>query len=150
MHILDLTGKRIKSYKPHLASIVDIEFDETGDFIATASIDGELLFTSKQLVPTLILFIPTRPDIRSLPNNLRILYLQPQAAHAFYRSRTLICLQTIHTCLCRGWPFRKPRSLRQRLARPPGNCDQLERRADMAGPVDRWYDNRQRRVHCVG
>ena len=41
VHILDLTGKRIKSYKPHLASIVDIEFDETGDFIATASIDGK-------------------------------------------------------------------------------------------------------------
>ena len=38
--MLDLSGKRIKSYKPHLASIVDIEFDETGEFIATASIDG--------------------------------------------------------------------------------------------------------------
>lgn len=41
IHILDLTGKRIKSYKPHLASVVDISFDETGDFVATASIDGE-------------------------------------------------------------------------------------------------------------
>ncbi|RXW18809.1 hypothetical protein EST38_g7044 [Candolleomyces aberdarensis] len=46
VHILDLTGKRIKSYKPHLASIVDIEFDETGDFIATASIDGQIYVRS--------------------------------------------------------------------------------------------------------
>ncbi|KAF6748944.1 vacuolar protein sorting 41 [Ephemerocybe angulata] len=46
VHVLDLTGKRLKSYKPHLASIVDIEFDETGDFIATASIDGQIYVRS--------------------------------------------------------------------------------------------------------
>lgn len=46
MHILDLSGKRLKSYKPHLASIVDIEFDETGDFVATASIDGQIYVRS--------------------------------------------------------------------------------------------------------
>ncbi len=40
--MLDLTGKRFKSYKPHQASVVDICVDATGDFIATASIDGEL------------------------------------------------------------------------------------------------------------
>ena len=38
---MDLEGKRLKSYKPHLASIVDIEFDETGEWVATASIDGK-------------------------------------------------------------------------------------------------------------
>lgn len=41
MHILDLNGKRIKSYKPHLASIIDISMDSTGDFVSTASLDGE-------------------------------------------------------------------------------------------------------------
>ena len=41
MHILDLSGKRLKSYKPHMASIVDISVDATGDFVATASIDGK-------------------------------------------------------------------------------------------------------------
>ncbi|EDR12623.1 vacuolar assembling protein VPS41 [Laccaria bicolor S238N-H82] len=46
IHILDLTGKRIKSYKPHLASVVDISFDETGDFVATASIDGQVVVHS--------------------------------------------------------------------------------------------------------
>lgn len=40
IHILDLTGTRIKSYKPHMASIVDISLDSTADFVATASIDG--------------------------------------------------------------------------------------------------------------
>jgi hypothetical protein len=40
IHILDLTGKRIQSYKPHMASVVDISLDATTDFVATASIDG--------------------------------------------------------------------------------------------------------------
>ena len=42
MHVLDLTGKRIKSFKPHQASVSDIEMDSTADFVATASIDGTL------------------------------------------------------------------------------------------------------------
>lgn len=41
IHILDLTGERIKSYKPHMASVVDISLDATADFVATASIDGD-------------------------------------------------------------------------------------------------------------
>jgi len=41
VHILDLKGTRIKSYKPHQASIVDISMDITADFVATASIDGK-------------------------------------------------------------------------------------------------------------
>ena len=40
VHILDLEGKRIKSFKPHLASIVDISLDTSAEFVATASIDG--------------------------------------------------------------------------------------------------------------
>ena len=39
---MDLTGKRIKSFKPHMASVVDIALDGTADFVGTASIDGEL------------------------------------------------------------------------------------------------------------
>lgn len=44
MHILDLSGQRVKSYKRHLASIVDISMDITADFVATASIDGIFFF----------------------------------------------------------------------------------------------------------
>ncbi|KAF8076857.1 vacuolar assembling protein VPS41 [Lyophyllum atratum] len=46
VHILDLDGKRIKSFKPHLASIVDISMDSTADFVATASIDGQVVIRS--------------------------------------------------------------------------------------------------------
>jgi WD40 repeat protein len=41
VHILDLTGQRIKTFKPHTASIMDICFDSSADFVGTASMDGE-------------------------------------------------------------------------------------------------------------
>lgn len=40
IHVLDYTGARVKSYRSHTASIIDMCFDETADFIASASIDG--------------------------------------------------------------------------------------------------------------
>ncbi|KDQ63963.1 hypothetical protein JAAARDRAFT_27634 [Jaapia argillacea MUCL 33604] len=46
VHILDLTGKRIKSYKPHQASVIDICMDSTGDFVGTASMDGQVVVHS--------------------------------------------------------------------------------------------------------
>ncbi|KAG6841283.1 hypothetical protein C0991_012453 [Blastosporella zonata] len=46
VHMLDLTGKRIKSYKPHLASVIDISMDATADFVATASLDGQVAIRS--------------------------------------------------------------------------------------------------------
>ncbi|KAF8237909.1 vacuolar assembling protein VPS41 [Tricholoma matsutake] len=46
VHILDLNGKRIKSYKPHLASIIDISMDSTGEFVSTASLDGQVALRS--------------------------------------------------------------------------------------------------------
>ncbi|KAI3605006.1 vacuolar protein sorting 41 [Moniliophthora roreri] len=46
VHLLDLSGKRIKSYKPHSASVVDISVDSTSDFIGTVSIDGQVVIIS--------------------------------------------------------------------------------------------------------
>ncbi|KAL0581489.1 Vacuolar protein sorting-associated protein 41 [Marasmius crinis-equi] len=46
LHLLDLSGKRIKSFKPHQASVVDISVDSTGDFIGTASMDGQVVIVS--------------------------------------------------------------------------------------------------------
>ncbi|KAF8644880.1 hypothetical protein AX16_008217, partial [Volvariella volvacea WC 439] len=46
IHVMDLTGKRIKSYKPHVASIMDISLDATADFVATASMDGQTVVHS--------------------------------------------------------------------------------------------------------
>ncbi|KAI0315153.1 vacuolar assembling protein VPS41 [Amylostereum chailletii] len=42
VHIMDIAGKRVKSFKPHTASISDMCFDSTADFVATASIDGQI------------------------------------------------------------------------------------------------------------
>ncbi|KIP02254.1 hypothetical protein PHLGIDRAFT_130843 [Phlebiopsis gigantea 11061_1 CR5-6] len=46
IHVLDMQGERIKSVKPHSASILDISLDETGDFVATASMDGQVVIYS--------------------------------------------------------------------------------------------------------
>ena len=46
IHILDFTGQRIKTFKPHAASVIDICFDSTAEFIGTASMDGEYLIST--------------------------------------------------------------------------------------------------------
>lgn len=71
MHILDLNGKRIKSYKPHLASIIDISMDSTGDFISTASLDGELRDNSHALFS----YTTLRTGCNSFLINLRVVLL---------------------------------------------------------------------------
>lgn len=40
VHVLDMKGTRIKSRRPHSATINDISIDSTGEFVATASMDG--------------------------------------------------------------------------------------------------------------
>ncbi|KAF8882653.1 vacuolar assembling protein VPS41 [Mucidula mucida] len=46
IHLLDMTGQRLKSYKPHQASVLDLCIDETGDWIASASMDGQVIILS--------------------------------------------------------------------------------------------------------
>ncbi|KAF9266084.1 vacuolar assembling protein VPS41 [Marasmius fiardii PR-910] len=46
LHLFDLSGKRIKSFKPHQASVVDLCVDTTGDFVGTASMDGQVVIVS--------------------------------------------------------------------------------------------------------
>ncbi|ELU45698.1 vacuolar assembling protein VPS41 [Rhizoctonia solani AG-1 IA] len=46
VHVLDLNGVRQRSYRPHTATITDMSVDTTGDFVATASIDGGLSSTT--------------------------------------------------------------------------------------------------------
>ncbi len=40
VHMLSYDGSKIGSYRPHTATINDIEIDEDGDFVATASVEG--------------------------------------------------------------------------------------------------------------
>ncbi|KAF8265127.1 hypothetical protein EI94DRAFT_1831406 [Lactarius quietus] len=46
VHILDLTGQRIKTFKPHTASVIDVCFDTPAEFIGTASMDGQVFIHS--------------------------------------------------------------------------------------------------------
>ncbi|EAU82714.2 vacuolar protein sorting 41 [Coprinopsis cinerea okayama7 len=86
VHIMDLTGKRLKSYKPHLASIVDIEFDETGDWVATASIDGQVHVRSVSLTA------PASSEHYSfdLKRPMRTIALEPQFASK-RSTRAFVC-----------------------------------------------------------
>ena len=40
IHLIDHSGERVKSYRPHSASVLDLCFDTDADFVASASIDG--------------------------------------------------------------------------------------------------------------
>ena len=40
VHVLDFHGNRVKSYRPHSATINQLVVDSDGEFIATASVDG--------------------------------------------------------------------------------------------------------------
>lgn len=84
MHILDLSGKRMKSYKPHLASITDLSMDNTGDFIATASLDGESL----NFVEMLSSYTTLRTGRSPFLIHLRVIFLRYETANAnyFYRA----------------------------------------------------------------
>ncbi|KAI0068486.1 vacuolar assembling protein VPS41 [Artomyces pyxidatus] len=80
VHILDLSGKRLKSYKPHTASISDISMDSTGDFLGTASIDGQVVIHSVS-TPESYVFDLKRP--------IRSVALEPNFAKK--GSRAFVC-----------------------------------------------------------
>ncbi|KAI5121199.1 hypothetical protein M0805_006000 [Coniferiporia weirii] len=46
IHVLDYTGGRIKSYRLHSASVIDLCFDSAAEFVASASIDGQVIIHS--------------------------------------------------------------------------------------------------------
>ncbi|KAA1466651.1 vacuolar assembling protein VPS41 [Dentipellis sp. KUC8613] len=80
VHILDLSGKRVKSFKPHTASITDISFDSTADFVGTASLDGQVVIYSLS-TPEHYVFNMKRP--------IRTVALEPQFAKR--TSRAFVC-----------------------------------------------------------
>ncbi|KAH7884097.1 hypothetical protein F5I97DRAFT_1814387 [Phlebopus sp. FC_14] len=94
VHVLDMSGNRIKSFKPHQASISDIEMDITGDFIATASIDGQVVVHSLS-TPESYVFDMKRP--------IRTVALEPQFAKK--TTRAFVCGGLAGTLVLRekGW-----------------------------------------------
>ncbi|EIW51779.1 vacuolar protein sorting-associated protein 41 [Trametes versicolor FP-101664 SS1] len=77
LHILDLSGQHIKSFTAHTASVSDISMDVTGDFIATASIDGQVAVHSLSGSET--------PSF-NLKRPLRTVALEPNFAKSSTRS----------------------------------------------------------------
>jgi hypothetical protein len=41
VHILTYEGTRVKSFRPHAASVLDIKICDDEEFVATASVEGE-------------------------------------------------------------------------------------------------------------
>lgn len=42
IYILDVEGNLVKGFRSHSASILDLDIDSSSEFVASASIDGEL------------------------------------------------------------------------------------------------------------
>lgn len=43
IHLLDMSGNHLRTYRPHSASVLDLTVDDD-NFVASASMDGELTF----------------------------------------------------------------------------------------------------------
>ncbi|KAH9076989.1 hypothetical protein EDB83DRAFT_2504290 [Lactarius deliciosus] len=80
VHILDLTGQRIKTFKPHAASVIDVCFDNTAEFIGTASMDGQVFIHS---------ISGTESYTFDMKRPLRSLALEPNFAKR--GSRAVVC-----------------------------------------------------------
>ncbi|KAG6330412.1 hypothetical protein ID866_8678 [Astraeus odoratus] len=94
VHVLDLTGKRVKSFKPHQASVSDMEMDSTADFVATSSIDGQVVVQSLSTQES-YMFDMKRP--------IRTVALEPNFAKR--SSRAFVCGGMAGTLVLRekGW-----------------------------------------------
>lgn len=111
MHVFNLAGERTKSFKPHQASVSDIEMDSTADFVATASIDGEKLIVVR--LNLLICQLPGQVVVHSLSTTesyvfdmkrpIRTVALEPHFAKR--TSRAFVCGGMAGTLVLRekGW-----------------------------------------------
>ncbi|TFY56330.1 hypothetical protein EVJ58_g7708 [Rhodofomes roseus] len=80
LHILSLTGELIKSFQPHSASVTDISVDLTGEWVATASLDGQVVLHSV-----------SSPESHTfdMKRSLRTVALEPNFAKS--STRSLVC-----------------------------------------------------------
>ncbi|KAI0940385.1 hypothetical protein AcV5_001504 [Taiwanofungus camphoratus] len=80
LHILDLSGRHFKSFEPHTASVSDISIDVTAEFVATASIDGQVLIYSLSTPETYTF---------NMKRSLRTVALEPNFAKS--STRGVVC-----------------------------------------------------------
>ncbi|CAE6469171.1 unnamed protein product [Rhizoctonia solani] len=102
VHILDFNGTRQRSYRPHTATITDMSVDTTGDFVATASIDGQVVIHSLS-TPEAYVFNLKRP--------MRTVTLEPGFGHR--GSRAFVCGGLAGTLVLheKGWLGHKETTL---------------------------------------
>ncbi|CUA69567.1 Vacuolar protein sorting-associated protein 41 homolog [Solanum lycopersicum] [Rhizoctonia solani] len=102
VHILDFNGMRQRSYRPHTATITDMSVDTTGDFVATASIDGQVVIHSLS-TPESYVFNLKRP--------MRTIALEPGFGHR--GSRAFVCGGLAGTLVLheKGWLGHKETTL---------------------------------------
>ncbi|KDN51156.1 hypothetical protein RSAG8_00785, partial [Rhizoctonia solani AG-8 WAC10335] len=102
VHILDFNGTRQRSYRPHTATITDMSVDTTGDFVATASIDGQVVIHSMS-TPESYGFNLKRP--------MRTIALEPGFGHR--GSRAFVCGGLAGTLVLheKGWLGHKETTL---------------------------------------
>lgn len=94
---MTLSGERLKSFKPHGASISDIIMDATGDFVGTSSIDGMTFPNSRRSRLTressgqivIHSLSTTEAYAFDLKRPMRTLALEPQFAKK--SSRAFVC-----------------------------------------------------------
>ena len=109
--MFNLAGERIKSFKPHQASVSDIEMDSTADFVATASIDGEksIEFRLNLLIGQLLGQVvvhslsTTESYVFDMKRPIRTVALEPHFAKR--TSRAFVCGGMAGTLVLRekGW-----------------------------------------------
>ncbi|KAF8709023.1 Vacuolar assembling protein VPS41, partial [Rhizoctonia solani] len=102
VHVLDLNGVRQRSYRPHTATITDMSVDTTGDFVATASIDGQVVIHSLS-TPESYVFDLKRP--------MRTIALEPGFGNR--GSRAFVCGGLAGTLVLheKGWLGHKETTL---------------------------------------
>ncbi|KAL6307128.1 vacuolar protein sorting-associated protein 41 [Sparassis latifolia] len=80
VHILDLSGQHLKSFSSHSASVSDISLDITAEFVASASIDGQVIVQSLSTTET---------STFNMKRSLRTVALEPNFAKS--STRSLVC-----------------------------------------------------------
>lgn len=87
---MTLSGERLKSFKPHGASISDIIMDATADFVGTSSIDGK-----------------TSPiELRPITFNSRVIRTD-RYSFAFYQRGLCFRFETTHADIGPGATIRE-------------------------------------------
>ncbi|KAF8339185.1 uncharacterized protein EI90DRAFT_3279515 [Cantharellus anzutake] len=80
VHVLDLHGNKVKSYRPHSATINQLVIDSDGEFIATVSVDG-----------TVVIHALTTPEVYKFDfkRQMRTISLEPSFSRR--NSRSFVC-----------------------------------------------------------